>query len=39
MCKMIVIVYCRQDFTRDKCLACLRDVHGPMAERMPGLVA
>ena len=39
MCKMIVILYRRQDFTRDACLIYLRDVHGPMAERLPGLVA
>ncbi|MPY87508.1 MAG: EthD family reductase [Luteitalea sp.] len=39
MCKLIVILYRRQDFTRDRCLVYLRDVHGPMAERLPGLVA
>lgn len=39
MCKMIVVLYRRHDFTRERCLAYLRDVHGPMAERLPGLVA
>jgi len=39
MCKFIVILYRRQDLTRDHCLAYLRDVHGPMAERIPGVLA
>ncbi len=39
MCKFIVVLYRRPDFTRERCLAYLRDVHGPMAERIPGLVA
>jgi uncharacterized protein (TIGR02118 family) len=39
MCKMIVILYRRHDFTREQCLAYLRDVHGPMAERVPDMVA
>ena len=36
---MIVILHRRRDFTRRECQAYLRDVHGPMAERLPGLVA
>ena len=39
MCKFIVVSYRRRDFTRGQFLAYLRDVHGPMAERLPGLVA
>jgi uncharacterized protein (TIGR02118 family) len=39
MCKMIVILFRRHDFSRAACLAYLRDVHGPMAERLPDLVA
>lgn len=39
MCKMIVVLYRRQDFTRVQFLSYLRDVHGPLAERLPGLVA
>jgi uncharacterized protein (TIGR02118 family) len=39
MCKMIVVLYRRHDFTRGQCLRYLRDVHGPMAERLPDLVA
>lgn len=39
MCKMIVILYRRHDFTRKQCLTYLRDVHGPIAERVPDLVA
>ncbi len=39
MCKMIVVLYRRPDFTRQRFLAYLRDVHGPMAERLPGLIA
>ena len=39
MCKMIVVLYRRSDFTRARFLAYLRDVHGPLAERLPGLVA
>ncbi len=39
MCKMIVVIYRRDDFTRQQCQTYLRDVHGPMAERLPGLLA
>lgn len=39
MCKMIVVIYRRADFTRAQCLTYLREVHGPMAERLPDLVA
>ena len=39
MCKMIVVLYRRGDFTRARFRAYLRDVHGAMAERLPGLVA
>ncbi len=39
MCKFIVVLYRRPDFTRPRFLSYLRDVHGPMAERLPGLVA
>ena len=38
MCKMVVILYRRHDFTREACRAYLRDIHGPMAERLPDLV-
>ncbi len=37
--KMIVVLYRRPDFTREQFIAYLRDVHGPMAEALPGLVA
>ncbi len=39
ICKLIVVLYRRSDFTRAQVLAYLRAVHGPMAERLPGLVA
>ncbi len=39
MCKMMVVLYRRGDFTRARFLAYLRDVHGPLAERLPGVVA
>jgi uncharacterized protein (TIGR02118 family) len=39
MNKMIVVLYRRRDYTRQRFAAYLRDVHGPMAERLPGLVA
>ncbi len=39
MCKMIVVLYRREDFTRARFRAYLEDVHGAMAERLPGLVA
>ena len=39
MCKMIVVLYRRPDFTRTGFLSYLRDVHGPLAERLPGLLA
>ena len=39
MCKMIVVLYRRADFTRGRFQHYLRDVHGPMAERLPDLVA
>ncbi len=39
MCKMIVVLYRRKDFTRPQFLKYLRDVHGPMAERITGLIA
>jgi uncharacterized protein (TIGR02118 family) len=38
MCKLIVVIYRRRDFTRAKCQAYLRDVHGPLAERIPGVI-
>ncbi len=39
MCKMMVVLYRRTDFTRPRFRSYLRDVHGPLAERLPGLVA
>ena len=39
MCKMIVILYRRHDFSREGFLAYLRDIHGPLAERVPDLLA
>ncbi len=39
MCKMIVVLFRRSDFTRQRFQAYLREVHGPMAERLPGLIA
>lgn len=36
---MIVVLYRRPDFTRQRVRAYLRDVHGPVAEALPGLVA
>ena len=39
MCKLIVVLYRRQDFTRERFLEYLRDVHGAMADRLPDLVA
>jgi uncharacterized protein (TIGR02118 family) len=38
MCKFIVVLYRRADFTRERFLTFLRDVHGPLAERLPDLV-
>ena len=39
MCKMIVVLYRRSDFTREQFLEYLRDVHGAFAEQLPGLAA
>jgi uncharacterized protein (TIGR02118 family) len=39
MCKMMVILYRRHDFSRERFLMYLRDVHGPLAERVPDLLA
>jgi uncharacterized protein (TIGR02118 family) len=39
MCKMVVVLYRRRDFTREQFLSYLRDVHGPLAEHLPHLVA
>jgi uncharacterized protein (TIGR02118 family) len=39
MCKMIVVLHRRHDFTRERFVSYLRDVHGPLAERLPRLVA
>ena len=39
MCKMIVVLYRRPDFTRAQCRDYCRCVHGPLAERLPDLVA
>ena len=38
MCKMIVVLCRRQDFTRAAFSSYLRDVHGPLAEQVPDLV-
>ena len=38
MWKMIVVLHRRPDFTRERFLSYLRDVHGPLADRLPGLV-
>ena len=32
MCKLIVVLYRRQDFTHERFLDYLRDVHGAMAD-------
>ncbi len=39
MCKFIVVLCRRADWTREQFFSYLRDVHGVMAERLPGLVA
>jgi uncharacterized protein (TIGR02118 family) len=39
MCKMIVVLYRRPDFTREQFLVYLRDIHGTFAEQLPALVA
>ena len=39
MCKFIVVLYRHRDFTRERFLTYLRDIHGPMAEQLPGLAA
>jgi uncharacterized protein (TIGR02118 family) len=39
MCKMIVVLYRRPDFTRERFRLYLQDVHGALAERIPGLLA
>ncbi len=39
MCKMVVVLVRRSDLTRERFLAYLENVHGPLAERLPGLVA
>lgn len=37
MLKFIVVLYRRPDLTREEFFANLREEHGPMAERIPGL--
>jgi len=37
MLKFIVVLYRRPDLSVEKFRSYLRDVHGPMAERIPGL--
>jgi uncharacterized protein (TIGR02118 family) len=37
MLKFVVVLYRRPDLPADRCYAILRDEHGPMAERLPGL--
>jgi len=37
ICKFMVVLYRRADFTPDQFQTYLREVHGPMAERLPGL--
>ncbi len=36
---MMVVLYRRERLTRDEFRTYLRDVHGPIAERLPGLIA
>ena len=37
MLKFVVVLYRRKDLTRERFRAVLRDEHGAMAERVPGL--
>jgi uncharacterized protein (TIGR02118 family) len=37
MLKFIVTVYKRQDFSRAEFVRYFREVHGPLAEKLPGL--
>ena len=37
MLKFLVVLYRRPDITAERFHAVLRDEHGPMAERIPGL--
>jgi uncharacterized protein (TIGR02118 family) len=37
MLKFMVVLYRRPDLTPDQFRTYLRDVHGPLAERLPGL--
>jgi uncharacterized protein (TIGR02118 family) len=37
MLKFLVVLYRRPDISRERFHAVLRDEHGPMAERIPGL--
>ncbi|MFO0998028.1 MAG: EthD family reductase [Alphaproteobacteria bacterium] len=37
MLKFLVVLYRRADLDREAFRAYLRDVHGPLAERLPGL--
>jgi uncharacterized protein (TIGR02118 family) len=36
--KLMVVLYRRPDFDRDRFSAYLRDIHGPLAERIPDLL-
>ncbi len=38
MCKFLVVLYRRPGFTRQRFQAYLREIHGPLAESLPGLV-
>jgi len=37
MLKFVVVLYRRPELTREQFAANLRNIHGPMAERIPGL--
>ena len=37
MCKLVVVLYRRSDFNRQQFREYLQHVHGPLAERIPGV--
>jgi len=38
MCKFVVVLYRKKDWSRERFRRYLEDVHGPMAEEIPGVL-
>ena len=38
MCKFVVVLYRKNDWSRERFRRYLEDVHGPMAEKIPGVL-